>query len=64
MKVGDLVRCTEGSCAGVDNGIGIVIQVIIHDLPDHVSDASVHVQWPSEDLWYHQEDLEVISEIW
>ena len=64
MKVGDLVKCIEGSCAGVDDGVGIVLQVITQPHIVDASDTSVHVQWPNEDLWYHQEDLEVVSEIW
>ena len=58
MKVGDLVICTEGSCAKVDGGIGIIVQVANYD-----SDKlSVRVQWAEDDLWYESEDLEVINE--
>ncbi len=58
MKVGDLVRCTEGACMSVDGGVGIVIQIEKYD-PDNLS---VHVQWDSASLWYHDEDLEVVVE--
>ena len=58
MKVGDLVRCIEGACMSVDGGVGIVIQVEKYD-PDQLS---IHVQWQSDSLWYHSEDLEVINE--
>ena len=58
MKVGDLVKCVEGACMSVDAGVGIVIQV-----QEYTYDGlSVHVQWPTEDLWYEAEDLEVIGE--
>ncbi len=58
MKVGDLVRCIEGPCQSVDDGIGLVIRVQKND-PDQMS---IHVQWLTDDLWYHEEDLEVINE--
>ena len=58
MKVGDLVKCIEGPCHSVDGGVGIVIQIEKYD-PDNLS---VHVQWDSESLWYHDEDLEVVVE--
>lgn len=58
MKVGDLVKCTEGACMSIDGGIGIVIQVQEYD-PD---DLSVHVQWTEDSLWYQAKDLEVINE--
>tara|TARA_R100000008_G_C3584305_1_gene170944 strand:- start:1724 stop:1906 length:183 start_codon:yes stop_codon:yes gene_type:complete len=58
VKVGDLVRCVEGACTSVDGGVGIVIQVEKYD-PNQLS---IHVQWQNESLWYHGEDLEVISE--
>lgn len=58
MKVGDLVRCVEGACMSVDGGTGVVIQVEDYD-PDQLS---IHVQWQSDNLWYHIEDLEVINE--
>ena len=58
LKVGDLVKCVEGSCRGVDDGPGIVIQVDAY-APEKLS---VHVQWADDDLWYEAEDLEVINE--
>ena len=58
MKVGDLVVCTEGPCASVDGGFGIVIQVEEYALEG----LSVRVQWANEDLWYEEKDLEVVSE--
>lgn len=58
MKVGDLVKCTEGFCSSVDGGLGIVLHVREYD-PDCLS---VHVQWAEEDLWYQIEDLEVVNE--
>lgn len=60
MKVGDLVKCIEGVCIGVDSGVGIIIQVMSYN---EGQDASIHVQWPEDDLWYHPEDLEVLGEI-
>ena len=58
MKVGDLVKCVEGACMSVDAGVGIVIQVL-----EYTYDGlSVHVQWSAEDLWYEEEDLEVVNE--
>ena len=62
MKVGDLVRCTEGPCPQVDGGIGIVIQVENYGSPNYHPGLSVLVQWAHEDLWYDGEDLEVVSE--
>ena len=47
-----------GACASIDDGIGLVIQVQEHD-PDQLS---IHVQWLTDDLWYHEEDLEVLNE--
>ena len=58
MQDGDLVRCIEGAAMDVDSGVGIVIQIDEYD-PD---DLSVHVQWPSESLWYEEKDLEVLNE--
>ena len=58
MKVGDLVKCVEGACMSVDAGVGIVIQVQQYD-PDGLS---IHVQWSTEDLWYEEQDLEVVNE--
>ena len=58
MKVGDLVKCVEGACMSVDSGVGIVIQVQQYD-PDGLS---IHVQWSTEDLWYEEQDLEVVNE--
>ena len=57
MKVGDLVRCIVGSCASIDDGVGIVVQVESYD-PDNLS---VCVQWTNESLWYEEQDLEIIS---
>ena len=58
MKVGDLVKCVVGACMGIDSGVGIVIQVEEYD-PDELS---IHVQWPTESLWYEEKDLEVVNE--
>ena len=58
MNVGDLVKCTEGACMGVDSGFGIVTHVEKYD-PDGLS---VCVQWAEESLWYEEKDLEVVSE--
>ena len=58
IKAGDLVRCIEGSCTGVDDGVGIVIQAV--RTSEEV--ISVHVMWETEDLWYHHRALEVIHE--
>lgn len=61
MKVGDLVRCKDENYvfgSGVDNGLGIVIQIETYD-PDSLS---VHVQWGDDSLWYEEKDLEIISE--
>jgi len=59
MKVGDLVKCIEGACMGVDGGFGIIIKLQEYD-PD---DLSVCVQWADDFLWYEEKDLEVISDL-
>ena len=59
MKVGDLVKCIEGACMKVDGGVGIVIQIVKYEM---AKELSIHVQWPGEDLWYEEKELEVISD--
>jgi len=61
VKIGDLVRCKEGSLvfgSDIDSGIGIVIMI---ESSRH-SALSICVQWPEDFLWYEEEDLEIVSE--
>jgi hypothetical protein len=60
VKVGDLVKCTEGACMRIDGGVGIVVQVEKYE--DCDTGLSICVQWATDYLWYEKYDLEVISE--
>ena len=59
MKVGDLVKCNECACRKVEGGVGIVIQRVKYEM---AKELSIHVQWPGEDLWYEDKELEVIRD--
>ena len=60
LKIGDLVKCADGSTMwrSLDGGVGVVIQIERYD-PDGLS---ICVQWADDALWYEEKDIEVVSE--